>query len=71
MSTIVEQLKGLIDDERVRGLRFHRSSQYFIDFKKSKHDIEFLEDGIIFTEKKGGKNRVLIPLHSSFIEVLK
>ena len=71
MATILDHLKEILADEKVKGLRFVRGNQWYQECKKVKHDIEFLDDGIVYTEKKGSKNVVYIPLHSTTIFVMK
>lgn len=70
MTSLKEHLKNLLEDENVKGLRFVNGNWYQ-DCKKVKHDIELLDDTIVYTEKKGAKNVVYIPLHSCAIFVLK
>ena len=71
MVSMADRLSEILHDENVKGLNFQLTAQFSEKCRKAKHDIEVCNDGIIFTEKKGGKNVVVIPFHSSFIYVVK
>ena len=70
MTSILEHLKKVLADESVKALRFVNGTWYQ-ECKIDKNDIIFLDDGIMFTEKKGDKHLVYIPLHSTTIFVIK
>ncbi|MHA1784666.1 MAG: hypothetical protein ACTSVE_05675 [Candidatus Helarchaeota archaeon] len=70
MTTIIEHVKEVLEREDVKGLRFVRGNNWYQDYKKKKHEILFLDDGIVFYEKKGS-NHTIIPLHSTTIFLLK
>ncbi|MHA1144399.1 MAG: hypothetical protein ACTSRW_06660 [Candidatus Helarchaeota archaeon] len=69
MTSAIEYIKEIIAKDEVKGIRFIKTP-WVREFKKKSHDIEFLDDAIIYYDKKG-KGHTIIPLHSCTMEILK